>query len=67
MDARPSPEPGRQSHDGSIGGVSRRIGYDVRELLMMGCSHAEIAEVEAGLKSLDELLASRGQRRDGQS
>jgi len=52
----------QQPCDSSIGAVSRRVGYDVRELLMMGCTHAEIAEVEAGLVKLEDLLKRKGER-----
>ena len=40
---------------GTIGDVSSRIGYDVRDLLMAGYSHSDIAELEIGSMTLQEL------------
>ena len=40
---------------GSIGDVSARIGYDVRDILMAGYSHGDIAELEMGLITAEEL------------
>ena len=40
---------------GSIGDVSSRIGYDVRDILMAGYSHSDIAELEMGLITAEEL------------
>lgn len=44
---------------GSIGDVSARIGHDVRELRMLGFSHDDIARVERGEISVQDLLRRR--------
>lgn len=41
---------------GSVGDVSARLGYDVRDLWMMGYSDEEIQSVLAGERTLEELL-----------
>ena len=41
---------------GTIGDVSSRIGYDVRDLLMAGFDHQDIAELEIGSITLQELF-----------
>ena len=41
---------------GSIGDLSARIGYDVRELFIMGYTDADVREVTAGRCTLEELL-----------
>lgn len=40
----------------TIGGVSTRIGYDVRDLLVAGYSWEEIGGIERGEYTLEELL-----------
>jgi hypothetical protein len=47
---------------GSIGDLSARVGYDVRDLIMAGYGWDEIHEVAYGRITLDELL-KRGPRR----
>ncbi len=61
MSEQPGPPRRPEPYDSSIGAVSTQVGYDVRELLMMGWTHAEIVEVEAGLRTLDPLLKSKRQ------
>ncbi|MCG2769411.1 MAG: hypothetical protein L6435_13675 [Anaerolineae bacterium] len=41
---------------GSIGDVSARIGYDVRDLLITGYTDADVLEVTTGRCTLEELL-----------
>ena len=41
---------------GSVGDVSARIGYDMRELMMAGYSWEEIHSVLHGGRTLEELL-----------
>ena len=49
---------------GSIGDISARIGYDVRDLKMAGYSDAEIDEVLYGRCTLAELLQRAPRRND---
>jgi len=44
---------------GSIGDISHRIGYDVRELLIAGYSLEEIDQVLYGQRTLEDLLSSK--------
>lgn len=53
----PKPTPGALS--GSIGDISGRLGYDVRELLMDGYSMEQIHEILDGIISLEELQRSK--------
>ena len=57
---RQVPPPQRRSATGwppgSVGDVSARIGYDVRDLKMMGYSDAQIQGVSLGEYTVDELL-----------
>ncbi len=43
---------------GSIGDMSVRLGYDVRDLKMAGYSDDEIDQVLSGQRTLDDLLSS---------
>ena len=62
----PQPKPSRPKKSpfppGSIGDVSSRIGYDVRDLLIAGFDHSDIADLETGRITLDELF-KRGPRK----
>lgn len=49
---------------GSVGDVSARLGYDVRDLRMAGYSQADIDSVLHGHCSVDDLL-KRGPKREG--
>lgn len=48
---------------GSVGDISARIGYDVRDLIMDGYSQDEIDDVLYGRRTLEELLKSGPERR----
>ena len=47
---------------GSIGDISARIGCDVRDLKMAGCTDDEINEVLNGKRTLEALLKSKPRR-----
>jgi hypothetical protein len=58
--------PGQRPRGYTIGDVSARIGYDVRELLMQGYSIEEIQGIERGEYDVHELLSrkpGKGKRR----
>lgn len=55
-EAVPAYKPDTGFPPGSIGDVSMRIGYDVRDLKMMGYSDAQIDRVLYGQITLDELF-----------
>ena len=48
---------------GSIGAISARIGYDVRELIVAGYSDRQIWRVIAGEITLAQLFAEEPDRR----
>jgi hypothetical protein len=48
---------------GSIGDISARIGYDVRDLKMMGYSETQINRVLYGQMDLQQLLKSEPEKR----
>lgn len=50
---------------GSIGDLSARVGYDVRELFIMGYTDADVREVTSGRCTLEELLERGPSRKRG--
>ena len=58
----PDGEPAPSFPPGSVGDLSLRIGYDIRDLVMQGYSWDEIQDVVYGRCTLEGLL-SRGPRR----
>ncbi|MFQ5420117.1 MAG: hypothetical protein ACE5EY_07115 [Anaerolineae bacterium] len=51
----PAQQPAGPFRPGSIGDISARIGYDVRDLMMAGYSREQIHDVETGKITLKEL------------
>ena len=54
---------GRSWPPGSIGDISAKLGYDVRDLKMAGYSDDEINQVLFGQRTLDDLLKSKPRSR----
>jgi hypothetical protein len=49
----------RRGKGGTIGEISSEIGYDVRDLMMDGYSHAQITRLRKGEITLRELMKEK--------